>query len=405
MIVAVVTVAGMLLIISRQPHALINPQLWAEDGEVWFRDAYTYGPLKPLLWADAGYLNTFQRLAAAVGLLMPLRFLPYFFASAALLVQVLPVAFLASDRLQPIWPRRWVRLAAGFAYLALPGTSGIGLNITNAAWHLALLACLIAIAPRACKLRWQVFDVAVIVLSGLSGPFCIFLFPAALVLAVRRGTRAQWAVAWLLLVTSAIQCGVLVLNVPHQRAYVLQAVHVTLIEGIRLVGLRMVMVPLLGSPLAFSIERHADVATAVALLAVAVALTATALICSSLEERLLILFGLFALAAAMATQRADWASMLHTESGHRYWFFPMLTWLLILAIVAFRTRWHVVGPLCGVLLTISLLVGVPWDWSYPTWPNQHFQRSAAEFQAARAGQAIKFVENPKGWSFVLIKKS
>jgi hypothetical protein len=196
----------------------------------------------------------------------------------------------------------------------------------------------------------------------------------------------------------------MVVNVPHQRAYVLQAVHVTLIEAIKLVALRTVMVPLLGGPLAFWVERLAAPAVAVAILGVAIALTATALKHGTLEERLLILFGLLALAIALATQRTEWGLMLRTAAGHRFWFIPMLTWLLILAIVAFRTRWHLVGPICGVLLTISLLVGVPWDWSYPTWPNQHFQRSAAEFQNARPGQAVKFVENPKGWSFVLIKK-
>lgn len=193
------------------------------------------------------------------------------------MVQVLPVAFLASDRLEAVWPRRWVRVAAGFAYLALPNTSGIGLNATNTQWHLAVLAGLVVIAPRARKLRWRVFDGAVILMSGLSGPFCIFLLPAALVLAVKRRTRGDVAMAWLVLATSLAQVGVLVLNVPHQRAYLLQAVHVTLIEGIRLVALRMVMVPLLGGPLAFWLERLAGPAAAVAILGVAIALPVTAL--------------------------------------------------------------------------------------------------------------------------------
>jgi hypothetical protein len=40
MIVTLSVAAGLLLVISRQPHMLINPQLYAEDGKVWFHDAY-----------------------------------------------------------------------------------------------------------------------------------------------------------------------------------------------------------------------------------------------------------------------------------------------------------------------------------------------------------------------------
>jgi hypothetical protein len=404
MIVALATAAGLLLIVSRQPHVVINPQLWAEDGKVWFLDAYRYGPLRPLLWSDGGYLNTFQRLAGAAGLLVPIPLLPLFFSVVSLLVQVLPVAFLASNRLEPIYRRRWVRLVAGFVYLALPGTSGIGTNITGTEWHLAFLACLVVIAPRPKQLSWQSFDAATILLSGLSGPFCVFLLPAALTLAWRRGSRSQWSLAGLLLALSAVQLAVLAVNLPLQHSDLLTAVHVTPIVGIRLVALRMLMVPVLGTRLAFFLAGQGGAVVAAVIVAVAATLTGLALRQARLEERLLMVFGLLSLGAALVLERRLWGPMLHSTAAHRYWFFPMLTWLLVLAVLTFRTRWHLVSPVCAAILAVSLLVAVPSDWAYPSLPNQHFQHSATEFRLAGPGQSVKFVENPPGWSFVLTKK-
>lgn len=107
-----------LLLVSRQPSAVAHPQLFAEDGKVWFRDVYQFGARRPLLWPYLGYLETVQRLIAAAALLLPLRLSAAFFTWISLLIQVLPVAFLASDRLAAPLPHRSVRLLVALGYLA-----------------------------------------------------------------------------------------------------------------------------------------------------------------------------------------------------------------------------------------------------------------------------------------------
>jgi hypothetical protein len=171
-----------------------------------------------------------------------------------------------------------------------------------------------------------------------------------------------------------------------------------------LVALRMLMVPVLGTPLAFFLAGQGGAVVAAVIVAVATTLTGLALRQARLEERLLMVFGLLSLGAALVLERRHWGSMLHSTAAHRYWFFPMLTWLLVLAVLTFRTRWHLVSPVCAAILAVSLLVAVPSDWAYPSLPNQHFQHSATEFRLAGPGQSVKFVENPPGWSFVLTKK-
>jgi hypothetical protein len=98
LLLPVVLVVGSLIIAARGPSAVFHPQLWAEDGKYWFHDAYTFGLWSPLRVAHTGYLQTFPRLVADLGLVIPLRQLPLLFVTAALAAQVLPAVLVASRR-------------------------------------------------------------------------------------------------------------------------------------------------------------------------------------------------------------------------------------------------------------------------------------------------------------------
>ena len=80
---ALLYLAAVALVASRRPDGLTNPQFWAEDGAVWFAQAYNQGPLTALLTPWTGYVQTFSRLVAAASLLVPLRHAPLVFNVAA----------------------------------------------------------------------------------------------------------------------------------------------------------------------------------------------------------------------------------------------------------------------------------------------------------------------------------
>ena len=159
-------------VITRRLDVLTKAQFYAEDGGVWYADAYNLGGAHALTITAGGYLNTMPRLVAWFSLLFPLRTAPLIMNLFGILIQVIPASFLISDRCATWWPLR-TRLLQAAIYIALPNSREIHVVLTNAQFHMALLAVLVVLAAPPNKWYWRLFDVLVIVVSSLTGPFCI----------------------------------------------------------------------------------------------------------------------------------------------------------------------------------------------------------------------------------------
>ncbi|ALF53614.1 hypothetical protein ACX27_13440 [Nostoc piscinale CENA21] len=172
-------ILAFVLLITRRPDAIFNPQFWAEDGSIFYAQAYNNGIIKSLFSPFAGYLNIVPRLTAAFSTILPLKAAPLLFNLIAIIIQILPVNFLISSRFSKIMPNLNHRIGLSFVYLALPGCSEIHANITNAQWHTALLMFMVIIT-QSCKTLVNLFDLIVVLLGGLTGPFSIILIPSIL---------------------------------------------------------------------------------------------------------------------------------------------------------------------------------------------------------------------------------
>ena len=116
-----IAVFGLVLIalFSRCPSRITHAQFYAEDGTIWFAQAYNGGWLHSLVLPQTGYLNTMPRLGAGLALLFPLRWAPLVMAIVGMLIQAVPVPILLSAQMP------WLGFAAhppGLAaiYIALP---------------------------------------------------------------------------------------------------------------------------------------------------------------------------------------------------------------------------------------------------------------------------------------------
>lgn len=226
------------LIVIRRPDALLNPQLWAEDGSVFLlgQDAHGFAAvLQPYM----GYLHTLPRLTAwAADLVLDVAWWPAFYNAVAFAVWLGVLARLFSPRLN-LPHRPW--LAAGV--LLAVQTPEILLNLTNAQWAGALLLLQQTLIARPAGRGERAADLALVALFGLTGPFIIPLLPLFAWRWWRDRHRDNLAVLALAVFCSAIQGACL-----HQAQITFEHQHAPLDAAAAAVALarRLVVWPLLG---------------------------------------------------------------------------------------------------------------------------------------------------------------
>jgi hypothetical protein len=386
----------------RAPDMLFNPQFYAEGG-TWFEEAYNLGWAR-ILFIPAGgyYLGIFPRLITALSLLLPLRLAPLFTNLCGIAVQVLPISILLSSRCSR-WGPLSVRLLMAAGYVALPNAGEIHVVLANAQWHLCLAACLLVLANPPLHWREKVFDIAVLLMCGLTGPFCLLLLPIAAIFWRKR--RQTW---------SAVVCGLLALTSALEAWQLLRGGWQNRIQT-----------PLGATPLLFAkivagqvylgalIGQNEFAGRGTVLSAVVVCLLGTCLVCWCLlkagwELRLFIIFGAILLAAALRSPLAgglqcQW-EFLATSTGGRYWFFPMLAVLWSIIWLATQSNFKPC-QIIGVVCLAAALCGEVRDWRYPPFPDQHFSQYVNKFDAAASGMAVSIPICPEGCKMRLIKKS
>ncbi|RUR42376.1 glucosyl transferase [Vreelandella populi] len=172
---AIAFTVAFLILFLRRPEALLNAQFWAEDGAIWFSQAFNQGFFSPLFSPQDGYFQTISRLTMGIASLFPLEMAPFVSNLIGLIIRCLPVCFLFTPRMGWVGPKEKVVISV--YYLLMPGIWEVHPNITNAHWYLSLYLCMIIAANLPNNLLAKAHDIIVLVIAGLSGPFIVFIAP------------------------------------------------------------------------------------------------------------------------------------------------------------------------------------------------------------------------------------
>lgn len=199
------------MVVSRKPDAFLAAQFWAEDGVVWYRQAYEMGWMS-LLHPQNGYFQTVSKIAGNLGQFVDLARAPLLFSLIALAFKLLPVVLLYSSRGKGLVPSASGRLLVGFLYVAHPYSWEVFINVTNIHWHLAIAALLVI-----CFASWdgpsqKISDCAIVLLCGLSGTFALFLAPISAWHWFRTRSRRSLVLATVLFLAASIQLAALLMT-------------------------------------------------------------------------------------------------------------------------------------------------------------------------------------------------
>jgi hypothetical protein len=392
------------VLVSRRPDAIFHAQFLQEDGHTWFADAYNFGWWAGVCRTYEGCHHVFPRLGAAIALLVPLALAPLVLNCIAIAVQVLPVNLLLSSR-SSAWGNVCFRALLAGVYLALPNTREMLNNISQSQWPLTLCAFLLLVASPPKGIAGRVFDVSIVLLCGLTGPQCAFLFPIALFLAWRHRERWLFVVVGVLAVTCFVQARGLLnggfSSRPHFALGASPAMLMRILAGHVFLG------TLLGGN---GLAANSSPPLLIFLLGVAlggIVLVAFSCAKSPLPLKLLLLLTSALLAVSLISPTvyppagvSMW-QVLAGAVGIRYWYFPTLAfaWLLLWG---FQSRAVALMTVSAVLLCV-MCFGIIRDWRIPPFQDLHFAEYARNFEAAPPGTAVVFPENPEGWNMRLVK--
>lgn len=399
-----------LLIFLHNPRRLLRPELWGEDGPIWYAHAYQFG-LSSLLLPAGGYLNSVQRLVAIAAQPLPLAWTPLIFQVAAVLIQAAPAIFLVSSRMDAAWPDRTSRYLFALLYLVMPNAPETAMGLTNSQWYLAILAFLLVVSTPPATLAGRILETVVLLVAGASGPFCVLLLPAALweILATDRVPRKDALRRAAALATMGFLQGLFILGLSDD-GRVTAPLGATFDLFVRIFGLLS-----LGGELGFRsvVKLAASGYIANSVLPYFAAGVSAVLIVVGLVKgpRLLAQYtifaaGVFGLALAkplVSLTDPQWPLMVNSPTGNRYFLFPMLAWWGALFVLAGLPQ-RGLKIVARLLLAITVFVAVPRDWGdLFAIPSTDFIERAQVFDTAPEGTVMEFQIWPPGWKFSLTK--
>jgi hypothetical protein len=374
------------IVVGRRFEAVTTPQLWAEDGPIFFRDAQVLGA-HAFTTTYAGYFHLIPRLVAAVASCFDPLWAPALFGWGALAVTLYTVAMTQSVRC----PLPSTPLLA-FAVVLVPDAREVLLCLANIQWVTtgALLLVLISADPR--TPGQSVHDFAAIVLLGMTGPAIVLFVPLFFWRAWRRRTSASVWICVAAVAVASIQ-GFSVAHDPQLLQVTPGRVSVPDMPAIP--GIRIGASLFAG---AFISEHYAWWPAVLMTIASLIGIAVLALKRGSdREERIMLAIAAVGLLlATIARCKHDWNTLRIPGFGARY-FFPIqliVLWLVLSSMHDSR-RW--VARLSAAAFLWIVVINAPrlhepplTDLNWPTYAEK-----------IRAGGEVVVPINPVPWTFTL----
>jgi hypothetical protein len=382
----------------RRKDALLSPQFWAEDGLIFYLQAFETGQLKTIFAPYAGYLHLLPRLVAGVSTHLPLAYAPLLFNSVALLIQVLPLGYILSDRFDSITIDLRLKLLLASLYVLVPPCFEIHVVLANSQWHLAPLVCLILMSKAPRSYAGKLLDYLIIAVSSLTGPFTAFLVPAMYLLAYKRRVRHFY------IISAIATAGALFQTFTYIGGYNTRPLQNA---PLSLKLLTMIVGKIFLSALAGMngyIYLTDKVGFPMYVLAIVLYLPLTIYIYSKLPRVLLLLpyLSIVILVLAVVTSPSP-HNFVPADNTSRYFHLPMLTFLFGMAFFLFMNRGAKIVKAISILsLFILFTIGVPLDFFYHPFRNYHFRQQARLFTNLLDGTGTVFTINPD-WRIKLFK--
>lgn len=370
----------LVILFVRKTDAFTKPQLWAEDGPVFFMTARQEG-VRSLLRPYDGVLYLVQRAIAWIGNAVPVREIPAFYNYAALLMNLAVLAFIARSRI-PIAHRGLLALAV----VCVPHSAEVWANLTNLHWLFGLGMLVLALQEDSKTFWGGVLEGTFLAVMCLTGPFVLLFFPLFVARAAFRRSGQSWV--FLAIVTAGALCQLVCQLAAYRPEHVGGTFHVhdpawQSLWGNSLTGLLFV-----GPSLAAAEEFGVPLLMFSALLYTWLTVYAVK---NGDRACATFLFGVFSILAAVAYTYHGHPGYVAYPLNYRYFYIPFVctAW----ALIAVAEKSPPFRPVAGLLLAL-ILVSALRDFRAEPLRDEHW---AEQSQLLGGSEPCQIPINPRGW--------
>lgn len=164
------------LVILRVPEIICTGRFWAEEGTIYFREAYMSAPSRVLLTANLGYYSLYNKLAAILAAhAVPLTLAPVVTALFALVAQIIPFMIILCSTFAGL-SSIWRKIGACLLVLLVQPNQEVWLNTINSQFYFCI-SCALILISQTHRTQWHVFRLSVLAMAGLTGVVSCMLFP------------------------------------------------------------------------------------------------------------------------------------------------------------------------------------------------------------------------------------
>jgi hypothetical protein len=406
------------VMISRRPDALARPQFFAEDGFLWYAQAYNNGMVAPFFEPVAGYFQTLARIGGLLSQAVPLQYAPLVMNGVALCIQLLPILLMLSHRCNNFITSSWAKVVLVVSYLLLFNSQETHLNLTNAQWYLAVSALLVILAAEPHKKAWSWFDTAVVLLSGMSGPFAILLYPVALILYLKEKTERLWWLTTIVSLSAAVQLVAVIFTGRSDSTFVATQKISEVIIGLWVIFHKQVVWGMMSGQVGYEwftqLHPRAELFTQLISAAVLILLcfvffkaqlrVKLTLVCAASIFLVSTVFPTI----LIPTGKTSW-QVLENAYGIRYWLLPILA---VLGALVWATRRSVTLLIRATAYSILIVMTLFWFklyrykqyYQFSPLEDFNFTQQVKSFTEQPSGTEVVIHHPPKPWSMRLVKK-
>lgn len=394
-----------LAIILRRPDIITNAQPWAEDGRFWLQDAYNNGILSTLFMPENGYFQTISRLTYSIALLFGLSKAALVANIIGILIRASFVAFILSNRIKfaPFAYRATVALYV----LLMPNIAEGYPNITNMHWYLSMYLLCVIMSERPETAAWKAHDYVLLIISGLSGPFIIFLAPCLLMKRVCEHSGLINAIRKInsfdiiFTLCFLIQLYTILVSSGATRSSAPLGASIQLFSDITFY--RIIRGALVDNTWKPGINGNQASIVLNAIIIISILYYALK---SGWRYKSILLFPSlmlgFALAKPMMSMTdPQWPLFLSPLGGERYFFVTNIAFFCFITFMISRTKKPMIALLC-----LNILMGTMYVRHFHIYPyfQVGYKEQVEAFEKSPSGTEADISINPPGWKMHLIKK-